>query len=75
MGKEVILKVEHINKNFGETVALKDINFSITKGSIHSLVGKNGAGKSTIVNIIAGVYKQTNGKVTFEGNDIGNLSL
>lgn len=75
MGKEVILKVEHINKNFGETVALKDINFSITKGSIHSLVGKNGAGKSTIVNIIAGVYKQTNGKVTFEGNDIGNLNF
>ena len=45
MGKEVILKVEHINKNFGETVALKDINFSITKGSIHSLVGKKWCGE------------------------------
>lgn len=75
MEKNVILEVEHINKNFGATLALKDINFSVRKGSIHSLVGRNGAGKSTIVNIIAGVYKQTNGKVIFEGQNIDNQSF
>lgn len=75
MEKDVILKAEHINKNFGETCALKDVNLSIKRGSIHSLVGKNGAGKSTIVNIIAGVYRQTSGDITFEGMSIAHLSF
>ncbi len=75
MEKDVILEVEHVDKRFGETHALKDVNFSIKRGSIHSLVGKNGAGKSTIVNIIAGVYKHTSGKITFEGMDIAHLSF
>lgn len=75
MEKDVILEVEHIDKSFGETHALRDVNFSIKRGSIHSLVGKNGAGKSTIVNIIAGVYKHTSGNITFEGMDIAHLSF
>ncbi len=75
MEKDIILEVEHINKNFGATCALKDINFSIKRGSIHSLVGRNGAGKSTIVNIIAGVYKQTNGDIIFEGKSIAGQSF
>lgn len=75
MEKDVILQAEHVHKNFGKTCALKDASLSIKKGSIHSLVGKNGAGKSTIVNIIAGVYKQTSGEITFEGNRISHLSF
>lgn len=75
MEKDVILEVMHVDKHFGETHALKDINFSIKRGSIHSLVGKNGAGKSTIVNIIAGMYKQTSGDITFEGMSIAHLSF
>ncbi|PWJ51923.1 sugar ABC transporter ATP-binding protein [Faecalicatena contorta] len=75
MEKDVILEAEHINKNFGKTCALKDASISIKRGSIHSLVGKNGAGKSTIVNIIAGVYRQTSGDITFEGMSIGHLSF
>lgn len=75
MEKDVLLQVEHVDKRFGETHALNDVSFSIKRGAIHSLVGKNGAGKSTIVNIIAGIYPATSGKVIFDGKDITNLSF
>lgn len=73
--KEVILKVENVSKSFGATQALKDVSFTIKKGTIHSLLGRNGAGKSTVVNIIAGIYKQNSGQVTLEGNDITPYSV
>lgn len=75
MEDNVILNVEHVSKQFGVTLALKDVNFQVKKGHIHSLVGRNGAGKSTLINIIAGVYKQTGGKVYFEGKDVGHQDL
>ena len=56
--KDIVLQVENISKNFGMTQALKEVSFSIRKGTIHSLLGRNGAGKSTVVNIIADVYKR-----------------
>ena len=68
--EEILLKVEHVSKNFGATQALKDVSFTIKKGTIHTLLVRNGAGKSTVVNIIAGIYKQNSGIVTLEGNDI-----
>ena len=46
--EETVLRVENISKNFGMTQALKDVNFSIRKGTIHSLLGRNGAGKSGV---------------------------
>lgn len=73
--EEVILKVENVSKNFGATKALKDVSFTIRKGTIHSLLGRNGAGKSTVVNIIAGIYKQNSGMVTLEGQDITPYSV
>ena len=73
--EEILLKVEHVSKNFGATQALKDVSFTIKKGTIHSLLGRNGAGKSTVVNIIAGIYKQNSGIVTLDGNDITPYSV
>ena len=73
--EEILLKVEHVSKNFGATKALEDVSFTIKKGTIHSLLGRNGAGKSTVVNIIAGIYKQNSGIVTLEGNDITPYSV
>lgn len=73
--EETVLRVENISKNFGMTQALKDVNFSIRKGTIHSLLGRNGAGKSTVVNIIAGIYRQNSGKVLLEGKEISSYSV
>lgn len=72
---ERLLSVEHVSKTFGATQALKDVSFTIDKGSIHSLLGRNGAGKSTVVNIIAGIHAQTSGEVLLEGKDITPLSV
>ena len=57
------------------TQALKDVGFTIRKGTIHSLLGRNGAGKSTVVNIIAGIYRQNAGSVLLEGKDISAYSV
>ena len=72
---EHLLSVEHVGKTFGATRALQDVSFNIAKGSIHSLLGRNGAGKSTVVNIIAGIYAQSSGNVLLEGRDITSLSV
>ena len=48
--------------------ALKDVSFNVEKGDVVGIVGANGAGKSTILKVVSGVYKPTKGKVTVNGN-------
>ena len=59
----IAIEVRQINKSFGATRALKDINLKIPRGSITGLVGENGAGKSTLGKIIAGVHSQDSGSL------------
>ncbi len=56
MGEEYLLEMRHITKRFPGVAALKDVTFSIRKGTIHGLVGENGAGKSTLMKILSGTY-------------------
>ena len=56
-----LLRIEHINKNFGGIRALRDVSFSIEKGKVCALIGENGAGKSTLGKIIAGVERADSG--------------
>ena len=65
--QEVILTVEHMDKNFGSTKALRDVTLSIRKGEIRGLIGENGSGKSTVTSIIAGMQKADRGQMTYEG--------
>ena len=65
--KEVILTVEHMDKNFGSTRALRDVSLSIRKGEIRGLIGENGSGKSTVTSIIAGMQKADKGQMVYEG--------
>ncbi|MEG0137306.1 MAG: ABC transporter ATP-binding protein, partial [Cetobacterium sp.] len=54
---------------------LKDVSFKINKGDMVSIVGKNGAGKSTISKLICGFYKPTSGKILFDGIDMINYTI
>lgn len=65
--EESIVKVEHLSHRYSIQWAIRDINFEITKNGIYGLLGSNGAGKSTTMNIMCGVLKQTAGEVYIKG--------
>lgn len=64
-----IVKVNHLSHRYSIQWAVRDISFDIPRGGIYGLLGSNGAGKSTIMNIICGVIKQTEGTVFIQGID------
>jgi ABC-2 type transport system ATP-binding protein len=65
-----ILKIEHLSHRYSSTWAVRDLNIEIGQTGIVGLLGSNGAGKSTTMNIICGVLNQTEGTVTVNGFDI-----
>ena len=65
-----ILHVNDIYKNFGAVQALSGFNLSVNEGEIVGLMGDNGAGKSTILKILAGNYLASSGTVNFMGDDV-----
>jgi rhamnose transport system ATP-binding protein len=62
-----LLTAEHVHKRYGGVHALRDAHLDVAAGEIHALVGENGAGKSTIINILAGAVKRDAGRVTLDG--------
>ena len=68
-----MLKIENVVAGYGHITALKDINLEVPQGSIVSLIGANGAGKSTTMRSIMGLVKPTEGRITFEGKDITSM--
>jgi len=64
---EELLRVEHIHKNFGVTIALKDVSFNVERGYVYGLIGENGSGKSTVSSIIAGMQPATSGEMYYKG--------
>ena len=65
--EESIVKVKHLSHRYSVQWAIRDINIEITRNGIYGLLGSNGAGKSTTMNIICGVLKQTEGEVYIKG--------
>ena len=65
--EDYILNVDGISKAFGGTQALKDVQLHVKKGEVHALLGENGAGKSTMMNIIIGLLQRDEGTIEFEG--------
>ena len=67
-----LLDLQNVNLTYfsdnGETQALKDINFSVNSGDFVSIVGPSGCGKTTILSIISGLIKPTNGTITINNN-------
>nr|WP_294488973.1 ABC transporter ATP-binding protein [uncultured Anaerosporobacter sp.] len=74
--EESALRIENLDFSYTEEKPiLQDINFEIKKGEMLSIVGKNGAGKSTISNLICGFYKPQQGKIYLHNQDISLLSI
>jgi len=69
-----LLQVQDLKVNFGHVQAVKGIDFEFHEGQITTLVGANGAGKSTTLLALSGLVKKTSGRVLFAGQDITALS-
>ena len=67
-----ILKVEDINVYYGSIHAIKDISFEVNEGEIVTLIGANGAGKSSTLNTIAGLLRSKTGSIMFNGENISH---
>lgn len=65
-----MIKVENLTKNYGSTVAVKDVSFSVEKGSILGFLGSNGAGKTTTMRILSGYIPATSGKAIIAGFEV-----
>lgn len=65
-----ILRAENINKSFNDKQVLKDVNIVLNGGEIVSLLGVSGCGKTTLFNILSGLYAPDSGHVMFKNNDI-----
>jgi len=70
---KVALKTDSITKRFGGLVAVDDLSFEIHEGQICALIGPNGSGKTTVLNVITGIYPVDGGRVEFYGSPIQDL--
>ena len=64
---EKLLEAKNISKSFGKIQALDNVNFHLYKGKIHGLLGENGAVKSSLMNVLSGIYQPEKGSITFKG--------
>lgn len=69
-----MLAIQNVSRIFGGLVALDNVNINIDRGEIRGLIGPNGSGKTTMINVITGFYAPSSGTILFNGNDIGGQS-
>jgi len=70
----LIVSAEGLNKRFGAVTAAQDISVGIEQDSVVGLIGTNGAGKTTFINMVTGYLKPDSGRILFDGEDITQLS-
>ncbi len=68
--EDSVLRVEGLAKHFGGLKAVDGVDLSVRRGTVHALIGPNGSGKTTFINVVTGLYKPTGGRITFQGTDI-----
>jgi branched-chain amino acid transport system permease protein len=73
-GTETVLDVKGLSKHFGGLKAVDNVDFAVRRGGIHALIGPNGSGKTTTLNVLSGLYNATSGHVRLGESDITNLS-
>jgi len=68
-----VLKITDMNVYYGNIYAIKNVNFHVDEGEIVTLIGANGAGKSTILKTISGLLRSKTGAINFSGTEIGGM--
>src|SRR5665648_367146 len=68
-----LFECEDVLKKFGGLTAVNSVSLKIEKGEVRALIGPNGSGKTTFINLVSGVYQATSGKIVFNGTVISNL--
>ena len=63
----VAIKIENVNKSFGETVVLSNVNIEFEKGKVHGLIGRNGSGKTMLMKSICGFVPLSSGQIMING--------
>jgi branched-chain amino acid transport system permease protein len=72
-GGDTVLSVRGLSKHFGGLKAVDNVDIEVRRGSVHALIGPNGSGKTTTLNVLSGLYKATSGRVTLDGTDISDM--
>ncbi len=67
-----LLKIENIDASYGDVQVIYDLSLKVEKKEVVSIIGGNGAGKSSLLRVISGLMKPNAGKITFEGREIHN---
>ena len=71
---DLIVSAEGLNKRFGAVTAAQDVTVGIERDSVVGLIGTNGAGKTTFINMVTGYLKPDTGRILLDGEDITQLS-
>ncbi|QUS40893.1 branched-chain amino acid ABC transporter ATP-binding protein/permease [Tardiphaga alba] len=72
-GDEMVLRVSSLSKHFGGLKAVDEVDIAVHRGSVHALIGPNGSGKTTTLNVLSGLYEATSGKVMLDGTDVTTM--
>lgn len=67
---ETVIEIQHLSKNFGENIVLKDIDFSVKKGEVVCIIGSSGSGKSTLLRCVNLLEKPSGGQIIYKGENI-----
>ena len=71
----ILLGTKSLTKYFGDTHAVDHVDFSVTQGELLALIGSNGAGKTSLVNLISGLIRPDSGSIVFQGADVTAQSI
>ncbi|QGT99026.1 Iron-sulfur cluster assembly ATPase protein SufC [Candidatus Syntrophocurvum alkaliphilum] len=69
------LSLQLVDDNGDDKEIIKGVNIEFQKGKVYAITGPNGGGKTSLAKLIMGIYKQNNGKIYLDGNDISNLNV
>ena len=70
MNRPIALELKNISKYFGSVIANKDVNLTVYRGEILAILGENGCGKTTLMNMIAGIYYPDHGTILIDGKEV-----
>ena len=70
MTDEVMVRVDNVSVHYGTQRVLEGVSFDVTRGSVYALLGRNGAGKSSLIRCLLGLQKPTHGHVAVSGSDV-----